>query len=300
MTTAITFLLLWAWMSYKEAQYKSGLHWYEIKGVTKFLLLGEMPVKRKCRACDQPLPDDTILHVELSPGVYVHEECSEPILLEAQLTYPDWFEQPMPELPPEEPKQIEEAKPEVRYYTCALCSEKHQMDQICMKEMVRVLTCEKCDKITCVCEVVGPKFPPADVGDWLRDIDMERTFGGTGGNGGDGKVVYVRKDPYHSELVVQNPRMNTIVIDPLAPPSYTTPHNCTYCGTYIMYKGLCSKCIMWGAPSMEPCGQCTYYHESGTNHPDVFCKYRDAGKLSDFVERRVREGYHPAQRFGRW
>jgi hypothetical protein len=132
----------------------------------------------RCRACDVKLPKDPLWWVELSPGVYVCEDCEDPIKLEAGLRYPEWFHQP---LPAEQETKFGVLKlpdeSETRYYTCALCDEQHQMDQVCVNEMVRVLTCEKCSRVTCVCDDEKPKTPPGDVGDWLRDVDMERMFG---------------------------------------------------------------------------------------------------------------------------
>ncbi len=93
-----------------------------------------------CRACGVPLPDP-IFRVELGHGAVVCEDCEKEINDEIWLTYPDWFDQPLPadqetKFGPAE--ELAEAPPEV-------------------------------------VQISGPPEPPpnvpADIGDWLRDAD---------------------------------------------------------------------------------------------------------------------------------
>lgn len=91
-----------AWLLWEAYVWKrQGMTWREIKGVTRFLLLGPGPTP-KCRVCEIDLPDP-MLREELGHGAFVCLDCEEEVRLEAGLIRPDWFDQPCP---PEGPKEV--------------------------------------------------------------------------------------------------------------------------------------------------------------------------------------------------
>ncbi len=134
--------------AYVEGRITGTIRRGEIWGVTKLLLgRGEPPAEVCCRACGVKLPDP-MFRIELGYGAVVCEGCEDVIKLEAGLSYPEWFDDPMPEeqpplptwLPPDPPApQLPEGAVEVRpgVYVMSEVRSIFQVDPPAPKEIER-------------------------------------------------------------------------------------------------------------------------------------------------------------------
>jgi ribosomal protein L32 len=204
------FIVLAIWLGYEYISLRrQGVTFREIKGVTKWLLLGPAPTP-ECRACGVKLPDQW-LRIEVGHGAYICEDCEKDVEKDLQAMLPEWYTKPLPAekaehhfadcIKVEGDKPCTECTeyaldavgaPKRDTYVCSSCGETHFIEHICMVELEKVMD------------------PPGDQGDWFEyclDCGASYPCNCEPCNMGPPERTVV----VSGQLAVKEPRMNVVI-----------------------------------------------------------------------------------------